>query len=588
MTDNPPNRARRPETLWPTALAVFGVAWLARTLFAGATGDASWPHSISFKGDAFVWLRSALAQRAGEVFESDLPLRPPGMTWLIGLLWDGTPGGVAELKALWRVGGAATAAVLYRVLARDAAHGVAVGASLLFAVAGSALCASSSLNNETPYLLVVLLSLWARLPSGSASRAFLVGLLDAAACLLRAEHALFVVLMALVGARSFASEARSRWGRPVCWLLAFVSVLAPWQAQVWSQVTKFNSSETRRTVASERALVDLENRIRPVRWTNAALAEIEALPRFARRSARAFVAATARHRGQATVDAEDVGVLEEAFGSRPAALNAFPFVTSYGPLAFRLANHPRGGAGFSLAALSDPPPLEGGAERYPPELIEGLPPVQLSFEYAPHLEVFNHGYAAGWAWIVEQPGAALSRIVRKLDLFWRGAAPGLGGFALPVGASGVRRAVDLATPEGPGASVWRACIALLAAFGLAVGRREVGAPARRFLVLFAVSRVLVTAAFFGYARHGVLLVPVVALAVALAVRRLLAGRRLVAGHDGRRASWLLWTGCLALLAAEAFRSTRGVRVELDGVEVEDADPFSPDVHVDRTIEFSLR
>ena len=107
------------------------------------------------------------------------------------------------------------------------------------------------------------------------------------------------------------------------------------------------------------------------------------------------------------------------------------------------------------ASSSNTPPLDGGASAYPASFIAGLPPNRLAFSYPGHLRLVNHGYLLGGQWIREHPGAALELAAKKLTIFWRGATLGLTGWNLPLGQGGLRRAVDLVTPEGGWPAVWR-------------------------------------------------------------------------------------------------------------------------------------
>ena len=64
------------------------------------------------------------------------------------------------------------------------------------------------------------------------------------------------------------------------------------------------------------------------------------------------------HRGQRQRPIEPVN-------DAPRPLVRFPFVSSYGPLNFYLANHAGAAGGFDRSPLEEPPPLKGGAARYP-------------------------------------------------------------------------------------------------------------------------------------------------------------------------------------------------------------------------------
>jgi hypothetical protein len=281
------------------------------------------------------------------------------------------------------------------------------------------------------------------------------------------------------------------------------------------------------------------------------------------------------------VSASDFAILEEAFGYQPRPLARFPFVAAYGPLNFALANGPEATGGFARARLQEPPPLAGGAQRYPPALVSGLPPEDLAFTYPPHLRLYNEGYAVGLRWIRENPGAFARLAARKLAFFWGGAAMGFTGYNLPLGLSGLRRAVDFVVPEpSTTALAWRVLCLAAAAAGLFAGLRR---PALHPWLLFLFTKLAVTVAFFGYERQGAVAAPVVLLLVALAAERWLFRGPL--GGAVRKAHVL---GCVVLAAAVALEYNRWAgrpQVLLDGeVVTSAADPVPADVHRDAKIE----
>jgi hypothetical protein len=140
---------------WKAGLLVFCLALLLRILFLYATPDSPWPYSSYYRGDANSWIEYARAIHDGSPYEMRLPTKPPGTAWLIATLWNGTESGIPSLKLLWCLMGAGTAAILYATWRRTFGRRVAWLAGLAASTGTGLLLLSTSLNNETPYLLLV-------------------------------------------------------------------------------------------------------------------------------------------------------------------------------------------------------------------------------------------------------------------------------------------------------------------------------------------------------------------------------------------------------------------------------------------------
>lgn len=575
------------------AFLVFAVALVLRLAFWQATPDRAWTGSAAYAGDAATWMAHAEALAEGrrngdtgagarQPFELGLPLRPPGNAWILA-----GPGGadVAQAKWVWCLLGALTVLLVYFAVLGAFGLGAALATGLLCAGSTALLVLSTSLNNETPYLLLVAAAVvvWRPLRDRpTLGRAAGWGAIHSAATLVRAEHALFFVLATAALAIEWQRRARpgavvapspARRRRPAAArLLAtavalYLLVLAPWHLTAWSAIERMN--ELAPDTPGERVQRRLEEQLAPVAWSAEAVAARQRWPAFARRTASNFVTATVAWRGGRRVEAGDLAILDEAFGTRPQPLGERPFVALYGGLAFWLANNSAADGGFSRGPLAAPPPLAGGAARYPPMLVAGLPPDDLALTYPPHLAAVNHGWRRGLAWIADEPGGFLRLAAAKLDRSWAGAAHGLTGYALPLGLSGVRRPVDLAVPTGAGVTAWRLAVLVLAAAGVWLAR-----PRRELVpwLLFLAAQGAVAVAFFGYARLGATVVPVVALLCVLAVRRwspALAPRRALA---------LAACAGALLVAVETWRWADGPSLALDGRAVGRTAPFGPEDH----------
>jgi hypothetical protein len=584
-----PARGPRAASPWLGAAAVFAAALALRVLFWLATPGADWPHSIFFKGDAVVWLQQALALERGRPFELDLPLRPPGAGYLIALLWDGKIESLDALRVTWHVQGALVPALMFVALRRAFSPLVAWLASAAAASSTALMLLSGTLDSETPYLLMVVLSLLWFEPlraAPSAPRLAAWSVLNGVACLFRVEHALFYALsMGLLllswnraGAQGLPARTASGLVAAALSLACFAGPLLPWHVHAWRAVQRFNTQAP--PEAGVAAVRRFAAQLGRVDWDAPARERREQLPAFTRDTASTFISATVVHRGARRVGAGDFAILDEAFGYQPRPLARFPFVAAYGPLNFALANGPQATGGFVRARLTEPPPLAGGAQRYPAPLVQGLPPEDLAFTYPPHLRLYNEGYAVGLRWIREDPAAFARLVARKLAFFWDGAAMGFTGYNLPLGLSGVRRAVDFVVPEaGALALAWRLLVLGAAAAGVVAGFRR---PALHPWLLFVLSKLMVTAAFFGYARQGAMVVPAVLLLIALAVERwLLRGPLGGAARKAHVAGAVLLAAALAL---EYNRWASKPQVLIDGeIVTSAADPVPLDVHRDARI-----
>ena len=574
--------------IWVPVL-LFLLALGLRLLFWQATPDSAAPYPAVYKGDTPSWLAYARTLQESQLFELGLPLRPPGVGYLLALVWNGEETGFPALRFLWCLLGAVTIPLIFISVSRSFGFRVGLAAGLLTAGSTGLMILSSSLNNGVPYLLLVVAAFTLWEPLRRRPRVHHLALwsaLNALACLIRVEHVLLFVLLSVWLAWCWHDNGwRGSLSRGGLTFLFFLLVLVPWHAQAWTRVHRFNTEPQQLNQATERALNQVEQALPGLIWDEGAGRERDRLPAFTRRTSANFVAATVALRGRTRVTEDDFEILEEAFGSRPEPVASRPFVALYGGLNFFLANNSEATGGFSRAPLERAPPLTGGPSVYPRSLIVGLPPPQLTLGYPPHLAIVNQGYRMGIDWIRQHPADYLSLAFRKATYFWEGATLGLGGYNFPLGLSGTRRAVDLVVPEG-GLRVylWRCLVLALAGAGLWVGRRHPGLIP--WLLLLA-TKMLMAVAFFGYAREGATVIPVIAVLAALAAKRCLgASWSPVRAAVQSPERWLL-AGLLAgliLIGIEGFRWSVGPVVTLDGREVGKMDPFPESDYQDRRLQ----
>lgn len=531
-----------------TALLLFAFGLTLRLCFWLGADDASAAWHVGLQGDAPLWQELAHKLHTGTPDEQlQLPLRPPGMLWLVAALWHGEPGTAFGMRLLFATLGALLAPLLFLLLARHLAHAEATLAGGLCAAASPLLLLSSGLHSELPYLLLLLVSMFDQEKLRNTPTAFAAlrwGVLHALLILLRAEHSLTFVALLTVLALQRAPQLRRTAGLALG--AAFLTLL-PWQLRAAALVATYNTANPPALppagVAAPGGLP----------WQEQALQRLRELPTFQQGPVFGFVQDTVRVRGGTQVTAPDLDVITQAYDCWPQPLPT-PFVCLYGGLNFFLANTPEADGGFSNAALDRQPPLSGGDALYPPGLRRVLPRGgQLALGYPPHLHALLHGYRLGVHELANDPLGGAIRITKKLHRAAAGALPGLGGYALPIALSGVRAPVDLVVATGWWPQVWRALVAIAAAFGLWRLRK---APWVWPWFAFAISKSIVIAAFFGYARQGALLVPVVALGLAACLPR------------PPRLRTLLFAGC-ALVALEAWR-TFTVEAFVDGLPAANA------------------
>jgi hypothetical protein len=501
---------------------LFLTAFIVRVLFWLATPDAAWPYSAWYKGDTPLWMEYARALASGGTFEFGLPLRPPGMAYVLRALWDGTPQGMVALKWLWCALGALVPCLFFFTVRRAFGTAVAAVGGALLAASTGLFILSTSLNNETLYLVLVLAGLLAadrflEHPRWLTAAAW--GAVNGAACLVRVEHVLYVALCLVLYVLVPGGRRVRALGRTAVALAAFAVVLIPWQASAWKAIHAYNTTRQFVDAGPEDSIRQIEDFTQYLTWTPGAEARRDALPVSARHYWTALVAATVSFRGDFTVRAEDFDILRDAFGTYPEPIRGRPFVALYGPLNFVMANVANASGGFRRDALDAPPPLAGGADRYPPFMSRDFPP-EGDFVpwYPPHLAYLNHGYALGWRWIRAHPAAFAVNVTRKLDRFWAGATYGATGYGFPAGMEGGRFRVDAAISASRFRFyTWRILVTTVCLLGwLLYRRRREIAP----WSLFALTHLVVAVLFFGYARSGAMIIPVLALFAALAAVRI--------------------------------------------------------------------
>jgi len=547
------------------ALFLFGLA--IRWLFQTATPDGGGCWHIGFQGDAPIW-QDLAGRAANGIYDVELvlPWRPPGMVWAATTLWNGEGATVWPLRVAVLVCGALIGPLVWWLLRPRLSAGVAFLAACFCAASSNLMLLSSGLHVETPYLCFVLLSLFdferlARQPSWHVAMRW--GFVHGALCLLRAEHS--VALLFFCGALLLL---RTRWWVLLLGVVTAAVPIVPYQLHANRLVAEFNAGD---------ASLPATNIV----WRPAALSKLRDLPVFQQGPMFVFVSETMRVRGRKHVEVADLAVIEEAFGVYPEPLQP-RFVALQGGYNFWVANTAESAGEFTTAPNDRPPPLAGGAQRFPSYVQTNRPKNgQFALSYPPHLHAFVHGVEMGFAEIGADPVAAAGRIVGKVWSSLAGATGGFGGYALPLGLSGERRPVDIVTATGVWPQLWRVLVLLVAGWGIWQVRRErivIG------LLVFSLARYAVICGFYGYARHGALCLPLVMVGLAVACHR--GWQRWSRRNPDQLA---FWSGAVLLgllLVAELVRCST-VAVAIDGQPWLGSGGGSAD-HTPHTIVFSSR
>lgn len=505
------HRAPTCRTDWAVAGGITLLAFVLRLLFLFGSADRAWPHSALYEGDAPTWARWADALGRGVPFEFDLPVRTPGVAYLLHWLSIQGPGpSFVAWKIAWSAVGALGCGLFYLACRESISRCGATIAASLWACSYGGLVLATSLNNETPYGTIVVTIVWLTLLASRRPAWWLTGLLGVlhgAALLLRAEHALLLVMLEgwawWLGRDRFVSRGRESLPRgsaavalrllplrQVAVVAIALGVCGPWILAGARAIERFNERP------SQPLRLDL---LRP-RWSPEAIAFVESLPAFAREGNALYLTHLARQQGLAEIARADVeAFFEREFGFVPQRLARYHLVSLKGPLDFALANHPGGDGGFTKKPLIGPLTPEGN----------------LTFGHPQHNRLVTQGYAVGLGWIQKAPGEWAMLLGRKFAIFLDGVAPGVTGFNLPLGRDGVRRSVDVTTPHH--GAIWWGWVAMACALFIggtvAAARRRIGGA---WMCVIA-SKVLVTIAFYGYARQAMSVQPAFLFFMALSI-----------------------------------------------------------------------
>lgn len=557
-----------------TAAALGLLTLLLRLGFLFASKDRKWPHSVLYEGDAPLWVEWLKANAEGRPFEYGLPIHSPAVTWVLGLLTGGVvPQDFTGPKVIWCICSALTVPLVYLVGVRTVGRAPAIVASLWAAFAFHASVLATSLNGEVLYtlalMLIVLATSLAAARTGPMSWLLcaVAAVIHGLAILIRAEHTLLLFMLCALGIvtprwlwrgpvqtnatpASSSSEPhlpprhhpisplKTRSLQALMTVAIAISVCLPWSIQ-----------GTRATNEMNKWSVSLPNydTLSPV-WTADARAYMDTLPPFVRNDNAAYLSSLALQARQPQIDADRVRqyFLDE-FAYIPEPLKTPVFVSSQGPMSFALANHPASGGGFSRAAFD---------ARFGPE-------PNLTFALPSHLKLYNRGFQVGIDYIRSDPGAWLSLVGQKLIRFEGGITGGLGQTNFPLGRTLLRYPVDLAvtpatsfTPEAgevdpivpPNRSShwWRWTILGLLLVGSTILIVQRQGTIWLVIILY---KLIVTVAFYGYARQSASILPAFAILICVALAFPFRPRSLPSQGTSQRPARLARVGALLVACA---------------------------------------
>ena len=427
------------------------LAWLHRLAFLRSNRDWSWPYTIFYEGDSETFFHYARALLAGQLYDGGIPFHPPGFPWLLALVHAGLGAGGADdrvpyfaVKAVMALVGSVSIGLLYLLVRPYLGRTVALIAALL------------ATYDFGLYVLHV-----APVSEGAYQTLLLLCLLLWTRWL---EHPL-AVSDATVDVRA---ELPGTWRPLVLGLLLGALAL----------------------VRAEGALIGLALGLVGLggwvvrRMRHSPRASISALVPWALVLAGWLLAVapwTVRNAIQLSAANERLRLAEP--------LPTLVPITIYGPINLALANNALADGTFSRRFLAS----DGGS---------GV----LDLENAEHLRFLLHGDAMARDWAVAHPGEAARLVLRKWRLMADAWRLGWTQWDWPAGLDGVRRPIDVFVPTSTSAMWLRLPLAVV---GLVLCWAS-GSRTRRWLgivLLLTAICLLTTGLFFGYARQGLLYMP---------------------------------------------------------------------------------
>jgi len=221
------------------AVLIFGWVLVVHGIWLMSGLDTSLPASIFFQGDSAHFLAQSCHLAEGKAYNASLPFHPPLTAWALVPLWRiFSCQEVVWLasKIVMMVINGLTIALLFVLVRPFVPHALLL--CLLLPFSFGELLLSSSVNSEGVYRLLLVIILWLgfRCP-------LLGGVLNACACLTRAEHLWLLVLLFIIGLL-----IRSYRGFLLKSMIGCMLVLVPYTMWTAQHIARYNGFHQQKLV----------------------------------------------------------------------------------------------------------------------------------------------------------------------------------------------------------------------------------------------------------------------------------------------------------------------------------------------------
>ena len=549
------NRGAEPSDL-PIFIGLVALAWIHRLFFLFSNLDATWPFTIFYEGDSETFYNYARAILNGTVYDGGIPFHPPAFPHVLSFIHTliGAGPGVERvpyvpLKIVMALVGSVPIGLGYLLARPYLGRAVALTASMISLYSFGLYVLAVAPVSESLYQALLLLSLlvWTRKlrhplaleGSGTSGR----GENDTPSA--APEQA-----TARPGGSSRHRPSNPALGGSLAWgaiLGCLLGLLCLTRAEGM-------------LVALLLLLIGAGSAVFALRRGAPAMGSLG--PWIAVAVAMIVVIAPWTIRNAARLHEVNTGLA----GQLAHPLPEFVPITAYGPLNFALANNELAKGTFSRDILTSQ-----------------AQSATLDIRDPQHLELFLHGYEIGWRFIREHPGRFAHLVLTRWGLFFDSLRLGWTQWNLPGGLDGVRRPVDLFVPDSA-AGLWINVALIVCGLALllrrALGKDDGGSSilAKRWLALVSLVTVCGMAAtglFFGYARLGVLLLPIW---FTLAAITIAAIARAIPAHVSfsRLRIPIVLAGMVAVLfLIEAWGATGDRNYRATGTQAEGAGHLNP-------------